>query len=78
MKATNSMQTGLYFNSTLPLSSGWGETRQRIKRVRPTLPDFTLDADQLAAASKQEIICAVILALCLLYTLVLTVSQLAA
>lgn len=76
MKAMNSIQTSVFFNPTLPMTTAWGETR-RSSRPQPRVPvRFALDTDELAS-TKQEVVCGGILALCLLYTLAHCVAQFA-
>ena len=69
-------------NTALPLVGQWekGATRRASFTVRPfafeDVQQTVSNRDELAR--KQEIICAVILSLCLLFTIVLCLSQLAA
>ena len=67
MKTTTSMQQPMFLYSPLPLTTSWGESRQRIVAKPRALPPLTLSTDELTA-TKPEIVCSGVLALCFLYT----------
>ena len=79
MKAMTSSHNSMFLHAPLPLSSSWGETRQQIRRAPRALPQpsLSLSTDELAA-SKSEIVCGGVLAMCFFYTLIHLVAQLAA
>lgn len=77
MKSIASLHSTAFFSPSLPMAGTWNQNRRRTVRPAPHLPlRFALDTDELAA-SKQEVVCGGILALCLFYTLAQVVAQLA-
>ena len=81
MKLQATAQNPFVLSNSLPLIGHWdnGTARRSNFAVRPfALYGEALSADQTdAVARKQEIICAVILALCFLFTVAVCLSQLA-
>ena len=81
MKLQASAQNPFSLQNPLPLVGHWDNrtTRRSTFAIKPfAFEDTDRLADQTdAAARKQEIICAVILGLCLLFTVAVCLSQLA-
>ena len=69
MKAIASIHSPVFLDSPLPTTASWKEVSQRFRRQARAVNHPVLNTDELVAASKQEVVCSGILALCLLYTL---------
>ena len=69
MKAIASIHNTVFLDSPLPTTPSWKEVTERFRRQPRAVSDPVLNTDELAAASKQEVVCSGILGLCLLYTL---------
>lgn len=75
MKSTATISDAFFF-SPAPTTLAWGEKSQRIRRPA-RLKHFAKTSPEEFAASKQEIVCSGILAMCLLYTFGYCFAQLA-
>ena len=70
MKNVTSLHHSMFLHAPLPLTATWSESRQPSRRPQPRVLSVpaSLSTDDLAA-SKPEIVCGGILAMCFFYTL---------
>ena len=71
------MHSSMFLHAPLPLTTTWGENRQQVRRQPRAVALPNLSTDELAA-SKAEVVCGGILAMCFFYTLVHCVAQMIA
>ena len=76
MKNSTSMQQPMFIYSPLPLTTSWTENRRALATKPRVLSPWTATTDEFGA-SKPEIVCGGVLALCFFYTLFHCLVQLA-
>ena len=77
MKFPTTMQNSMFIHHPFPPTTSWHEDRRFAVKQPRVLSEPTLSTDELAA-TKPEIVCSGILGLCLFYTLIHCLAQLAA